>query len=102
MTNDERISAMDAYCQTEWVLNLNTERYEVDFFFDEEKSMARFITYDYEDDCVCEVVIPHDQWVQLNCGLALAYAYNCVLDKIEDCVLHLGGGKWEKSHFGIS
>lgn len=83
MTNDERCQTMYNYYMTERTFRSNAVLYRVECLLDND---AHFWALRH-DEVVCECLIPQELWEQLNSGLALAYAYNCVLDKMEESVL---------------
>lgn len=87
MFPNTRNETMYSYYVTEKEFKVNGIRYRVECTFDKEAHFYCFCN----TEVVCEVCIPQEQWEGLNTGLALAYAYNCVLDKMEECVVHSGG-----------
>lgn len=76
----EPLSILHSYYLTEPTVKVNAETWSISFTETEEGILFYACS---RGDVGAKVLIPHELWVQLNCGLKIAYAYNCVLCEIE-------------------
>lgn len=70
------------YC-TENTLQVNALHYNVAYY--EREDGLFFAAYHYgKEEKQAMVLVPNELWEQLDCGLKIAYMYNCVLSQLEE------------------
>lgn len=83
MLHEERQDILWNYYCTENTLKVNALEYNVAYY--EREDGLFFAAYRYGgEDKQAAVLVPTALWEQLDCGLKIAYMYNCVLSQLEE------------------
>ncbi len=81
MDEEARRNALYGYQMTEPEIRVNAERYKVSHSFGADGVFFYAVRH-HRVGCI--VLIPQETWTTLDCGLKIAYSYNCVLERMEE------------------
>ena len=82
MNEEQRQSALWSYYETENCVRVNAQCYRISLSF-ERDGVFFYAVHMMTHDEGPTVLIPRELWEKLDCGLKIAYAYNCVLAHFE-------------------
>lgn len=79
----ECLETLQGYYVTEPTISVNALTYKISWTQDDD-GLLFFAVHSHHVACI--VRVPNDLWVQLDCGLKIAYMYNCVLTHMEGVI----------------
>lgn len=83
MLNFDREDTLYNYWVTEDSITVNAQTYAISFRVEEE-GVYFYAVCVRTHDVGPTILVPKELWERLDCGLKIAYTYNCVLTYIEE------------------